>query len=204
VSVRPLPPRIVFATTNRRKLAEVAAMLAPRGVEVVAVDAVLPGWSIEENGVTFEENARAKALDVARRARVVALGDDSGLEVTALGGAPGVCSARYAGEGATDGANVATLLAALRDVPAAARQAAFRCALALAWPDGELLEVEGRCEGMIASAPIGAGGFGYDPVFVDAGTGRTFAELADGEKNARSHRGRALAALCARVDRPSP
>jgi XTP/dITP diphosphohydrolase len=204
VSVRPLPPRIVFATTNRRKLAEVATMLAPRGVEVVAVDTVLPGWRIEENGVTFEENARVKALDVARRAQVVALGDDSGLEVTALGGAPGVRSARYAGEGATDGANVAALLAALRDVPAAARQAAFRCALALAWPDGELLEVEGRCEGMIALAPIGAGGFGYDPIFVDAETGRTFAALADGEKNARSHRGRALAALCARVDRPSP
>lgn len=197
-----LPVRIVVATTNRGKLAEVGAVLAPRGVEVVGIDGILAGWTIEEHGATFEENARAKALDVARRAGVVALGDDSGLEVAALDGAPGVRSARYAGEHATDAANVAKLLSALRDVPPERRGAAFRCALALAWPDGTLVEVEGRCAGSIASAPSGRGGFGYDPVFVDPATGRTFGELDPAEKNARSHRGRALAALCAALGAP--
>ena len=197
-----LPRRLVVATTNRGKLVEVTALLAPRAVEVVSVDTVLPGWTLEENGTTFEENARAKAVDVARRAGLPALGDDSGLEVAALGGAPGVRSARYAGAHATDAENVARLLVALRDVPDGARQAAFRCALALAWPDATLLEVEGRCEGTIAHAPSGAGGFGYDPVFIDAASGRTFAELGAAEKNARSHRGRALAALCARLATP--
>lgn len=201
---RPFPRRLVVATTNRGKVAEVAALLALRGVEVVPVDAILPGWTIAEHGTTFEENARAKAFDVARRAQVAALGDDSGLEVVALGGAPGVRSARYAGDGAADAANVARLLNALRDVPASARQAAFRCALALASPDGEVVEVAGRCEGTIAFAPRGSGGFGYDPVFVDVATGRTFAELTADEKNARSHRGRALAALCARLECASP
>jgi XTP/dITP diphosphohydrolase len=204
VNPRPFPRRLVVATTNRGKLAEVAALLTPRGVEVVPVDAVLPAWTIAEHGTTFEENARAKAFDVAWRAQVAALGDDSGLEVVALGGAPGVRSARYAGDGATDATNVAKLLSVLRDVPARARQAAFRCALALASPDGEVVEVEGRCDGTIAFAPRGNGGFGYDPVFIDAATGRTFAELAADEKNARSHRGRALAALCARFERVSP
>ena len=194
-----LPRRLVVATTNRGKLAEVTALLLPRAVEVVSVDSVLPGWTIEENGVTFEANARAKAVDAARRTGLPALADDSGLEVTALGGAPGVRSARYAGEHATDAENVARLLGALRDVPDGARQAAFRCALALAWPDDALLEVEGRCEGTIARAPRGAGGFGYDSVFVDPTSGRTFAELDAAEKNTRSHRGRALAALCTRL-----
>ncbi len=197
------PSRLVVATTNRGKLGEVRALLAPRGVDVVPVDVVLPGWTLVEVGATFAENARAKATDVACRAGVAALADDSGLEVVALDGAPGVRSARYAGEGASDGANVAKLLAAMRDVAADARQAAFRCALALAGPDGEVVEVEGRCEGTIAFAPRGTRGFGYDPVFVDVATGRTFAELGAAEKNARSHRARALAALCARFV-PSP
>jgi len=195
-----LPRRLVVATTNRGKLAEVTTLLAPRGVEVIPVDAVLPGWTLEEHGATFAENARAKARHVAERAGLPALGDDSGLEVAALAGAPGVRSARYAGEGATDAMNVARLLEALRDVPTASRQAAFRCALALAWPDGMLVAVEGRCEGTIALAPRGQGGFGYDPVFVDVASGRTFAELDAADKHARSHRGRALAALCARLD----
>ena len=197
-----LPPRLVIATTNRGKLTELTSLLGPHGVEVVGVATLLPGWSVEETGVTFAENARLKAVDVAHRLRQPALADDSGLEVAALGNAPGVRSARYGGEHASDAENVAKLLAALREVPDDHRRAAFRCALALAWPDGSLLEVEGRCEGTIARAPRGASGFGYDPVFVDPASGETFAELGETEKGARSHRGRALVALCERLGVP--
>jgi len=190
----------VLATANRGKLAEVAAILGPRGVEVVPADDLVPGWSVVEDGATFADNARLKARDLARRAGLPALADDSGLEVAVLGGRPGVRSARYAGEDATDAANVARLLAELRDVPAGRRQAAFHCALALAWPDGRLVEAEGRSEGTIAVAPRGSGGFGYDPVFLDPESGRTFAELPAEVKNTRSHRRRALDALCARLE----
>ena len=189
------PPHLVFATTNRGKLREVAEILAPDGVTVVGVDDVVPGWSIVEDGETFADNARVKARDLASRAGLPALGADSGLEVDALGGRPGVRSARYAGEHATDQANTALLLRELRDVPDAARGAAFRCALALAWPDGRLVEADGRCKGRIAHAPRGDGGFGYDPVFLDPASGRTFAELPAEAKNAFSHRRRALDAL---------
>ena len=189
------PPRLVLATTNRGKLREVAEILAADGVQVVGIADVAPGWQVVEDGSTFAENARIKARDLARRAGLPALGDDSGLEVAALGGRPGVRSARYAGEDATDARNVALLLEELREVAADARLAAFRCALALAWPDGTLVEAEGRCEGRIAPAPRGGGGFGYDPVFVDPASGRTFAELPAEAKNAFSHRRRALDAL---------
>jgi XTP/dITP diphosphohydrolase len=189
------PPRLVFATTNRGKLREVAEILVADGVQVVGIADVAPGWQVVEDGGTFVENARIKAHDLARRAGMPALGDDSGLEVDALGGRPGVHSARYAGEHATDAENVALLLAELRDVADDSRSAAFRCALALAWPDGTLVEAEGRCEGRIARAPRGSGGFGYDPVFVDPGSGRTFAELPAEAKNAFSHRRRALDVL---------
>jgi XTP/dITP diphosphohydrolase len=201
VSGGAFPARVVLATTNRGKLAEVTAVLGAHGIEVMGVAEVIPDWTIEETGATFEENARAKARDVAARTGMPALADDSGLEVEALGGAPGVRSARYAGEDASDTDNVARLLTALRAVPENARRAAFRCALALAWPDGSVVEAEGRCDGVIAVAPRGGAGFGYDPVFIDTGTGRTFAELDAAEKNARSHRGRALAALVARLQR---
>jgi XTP/dITP diphosphohydrolase len=197
-----LPRRLVVATTNCGKLQELKSLLGPHGVAVVSVATLLPGWSVEETGTTFAENARLKAVDVARRLREPALADDSGLEVAALGGAPGVRSARYASEHATDADNVAELLAALRDVADDRRQAAFRCALALAWPGGALLEVDGRCEGTIAREPRGTSGFGYDPVFVDPASGKTFAELDEVEKSARSHRGRALVALCERLGVP--
>ena len=200
IGSRRQPSRIVLATTNRGKLLEIRALLAPRGIDVVQVDTVLPGWTLAEGGTTFAENARAKAVDVARRTGVPALGDDSGLEVDALGGAPSIRSARYAGEGATDAMNVAKLLEAMRDVPIGNRRATFRCALALAWPDGTVVEVEGRCDGTIALAPRGDGGFGYDPVVVDEATGLTFAELGADAKNTSSHRARALAALGARLE----
>ena len=189
------PPRLVFATTNPGKLREVAEILGAEGVEVVGIDDVAPGWQVVEDGITFAENARIKARDLARRTGLPVLGDDSGLEVDALGGRPGVRSARYAGEDATDAENVTQLLAELGDVADHARTAAFRCALALAWPDGSLVEAEGRCDGRIARAPRGSGGFGYDPVFLDPASGRTFGELPAEAKNAFSHRRRALDAL---------
>ena len=191
------PARLALATSNRGKVAEVAAILAPRGVEILAADALVPGWQVVEDGVTFAENARRKALDLVRRAGIPALADDSGLAVAALEGRPGVRSARYAGEGASDAENVTRLLAELRDVPDPERGAAFHCAVALAWPGGRLVEAEGRCEGKIARQPRGSGGFGYDPVFIDLETGRSFAELPSDAKNARSHRRRALEALAA-------
>jgi XTP/dITP diphosphohydrolase len=190
-----LPPRLVFATTNRGKLREVAEILAADGVTVVGIADVAPEWRVVEDGATFAANARIKALDLARRTGLPALGDDSGLEVDALDARPGVRSARYAGEDASDAENVALLLRELRDVPEGARGAAFRCALALAWPDGTLVEADGRCTGRIAHAPRGSGGFGYDPVFVDPASGRTFGELSAETKNAFSHRRRALDAL---------
>jgi XTP/dITP diphosphohydrolase len=192
-----LPARLVLATGNRGKLAEVRAILGARGVEVAAAIDVAPGWSLVEDGETFEANARKKAVDLAERTGAPALGDDSGLEVEALGGRPGVRSARYAGEHATDAENVARLLAEMEAVPDARRAAAFRCVMVLAWPDGRTAIGEGRCAGTIAGVARGQGGFGYDPVFVDPATGRTFAELSAEEKNARSHRRRALDALCA-------
>jgi XTP/dITP diphosphohydrolase len=189
------PARLVFATTNRGKLREVGAILAADGVTVVGSADVVPGWQVVEDGVTFAANARIKAVDLARRSGLPTLGDDSGLEVDALGGRPGVRSARYAGAHATDAANVALLLRELHDTPDEARGAAFRCALALAWPDGAVVEADGRCEGRIARSPRGAGGFGYDPVFVDPESGHTFGELPAETKNAFSHRRRALDAL---------
>ncbi|MCC6765184.1 MAG: XTP/dITP diphosphatase [Deltaproteobacteria bacterium] len=189
------PPRLVFATGNRGKLREVARILAPAGVTVVGIADVAPEWRVVEDGATFAANARLKAESLTRRTGLPALGDDSGLEVAALGGRPGVRSARYAGAHATDAENTARLLGELADVPDDARAAAFRCALVLAWPDGRSVEAEGRCEGVIARTPRGAGGFGYDPVFVDPASGRTFAELPTEAKNAFSHRRRALDAL---------
>jgi XTP/dITP diphosphohydrolase len=193
-----LPSRLVVATTNRGKLREMAEILAADGCEVLGLDAVGLGggrWHVEETGVTFAENARLKAHALARLVALPALGDDSGLEVAALGGRPGVRSARYAGEGAGDADNITVLLQEMTDVPDGERHAAFRCALALAWPDGALVEADGRCEGWIARAPRGTGGFGYDPVFVDPASGRTFGELPAEAKNAFSHRRRALDAL---------
>ena len=189
------PPRLVFATTNRGKLREVGEILGPLGVAVAGIDDVAPGWTVVEDGRTFAENARIKARDLAQRTGLPVLGDDSGLEVDALDGRPGVRSARYAGDHATDAENTALLLREMADVPDEARSAAFRCALALAWPDGTIVEADGRCAGTIARAPRGSGGFGYDPVFVDPATGGTFGELPADAKNHFSHRRRALDAL---------
>ena len=151
---------------------------------------------IVEDGHTFEENARKKAEALYRWIKRPVLADDSGLEVDALDGQPGVFSARYAGEGATDEANNAKLLAALQSVPAHQRQARFRCVLVMMVDEDRQLVAEGTCEGVILDAPRGTGGFGYDPLFYVPSLGKTLAELSE-EKNRISHRGAALRQLAA-------
>lgn len=191
---------LLLATSNRGKLAELTAMLADLPIEVVSLAAALPGKpQVTEDGATLEDNARIKARAAALDTTMVTIGEDSGLEVDALDGRPGVRSARFAHEGATDAENNAALLAALEEVEDDQRSARFRTVMVLIdpWADGEPKElvVEGRCEGVIARAPSGTGGFGYDPLFVVASAGRTMAELPAAEKNRVSHRARAFAAL---------
>jgi XTP/dITP diphosphohydrolase len=196
------PPKrpLVVATRNRGKLAEFASLLAGLPVEVHVLGDVAPGDPpVIEDGTTFAENAIKKARAAARATGMLALGDDSGLEVDALDGRPGVRSARFAGEDADDAANNAALLAALRGCgrppPFSAR---FRCVLALVDPRSPASDptvVEGRCEGTIGSSPRGSNGFGYDPIFILGGADKTMAELGPDEKNRISHRGRAFAAL---------
>lgn len=188
--------RVVLATANADKAREIAEILGP-AVEVVARPAGVP--EVEETGATLLENARLKAQAVGAAASLPALADDTGLEVDALGGAPGVQSSRYAGRGATYADNVAKLLGELAGVPEDRRTARFRTVVVLAFPDGREVVAEGVVEGHIATAPRGAGGFGYDPVFVpdEDPAGRTFAEMPAADKHAISHRGRALRALAA-------
>jgi len=186
---------LIIATRNAGKVREIGEVLAGMEVRLLSL-ADLPGApEIEETGATFEENARAKALGIARWSGKIALADDSGLEIDALGGEPGVLSNRYAGEGATDAERTAKVLRLMEDTPEAERSARFRCSAALAAPGGEVTVVEGVVEGAIALAPRGGGGFGYDPIFVPEGDTRTMAELTPDEKNRISHRGRALRAL---------
>jgi XTP/dITP diphosphohydrolase len=190
--------RTVLASANPGKLRELAALLAPFSLELIAQSA-LGIDSPPETGATFEANALLKARHAASSAGLPALADDSGLEVDALGGGPGVRSARFAGEGASDAQNLARLLAQLASVPAEHRQARYRCVVVLvrSGEDDTPLIARGSWEGRIAERPRGAGGFGYDPVFVPAGEQRTAAELSPEEKNAVSHRARALEALIA-------
>ena len=191
--------RVVVATANRGKLAEIRSALAFDGWEFVTADDLgFDPLDVVESGDTFEANAALKAHEYHRVFGLAALADDSGLEVDALGGAPGVYSARYAGEDATDADNNLKLLAALDAVPARERTARFRCVVVLVAEDGSETVAAGVCEGVIGFEPRGSGGFGYDPLFLPAATpGRTMAELELPEKNAISHRGAALRALAA-------
>jgi XTP/dITP diphosphohydrolase len=184
--------RLLLASRNPGKLAELRALLRGLTVEVVARPD-LP--EVAETGSTFIENAILKARAAATWSGEWALADDSGLEVDALGGAPGVFSARYAGPDATDADRNARLLAELAGTPDASRTARFRCAVALAAPDGRLWTAEGTCEGRIARAPRGTHGFGYDPIFWLPDRHCTLAELLPEEKDRVSHRARALAAI---------
>ena len=197
---------LVFATRNRGKLVELRQLLP--GVDVLAIDeaAARLGRDIPEvveDGDTFEANAIKKAREVSAATGLPALADDSGLEVDALGGAPGVYSARYAGEAAGDAANNAKLLVALAGVPADRRAARFHAVLALADVAGPLgaqvLTAHGTCEGLILDAPRGTGGFGYDPLFWFPDLSATFAELGVGTKGEQSHRARAMRALAPRL-----
>jgi XTP/dITP diphosphohydrolase len=189
---------IVLASSNAGKLAELSSLLLDLPVELVSIEDVLgEPFSVQEDGDTFEENAKLKARAACTATRMVCLADDSGLEVDALGGRPGVRSARFAHERATDAENNAALLRELDNVDDDARQARFRCVLALASPwQSDVRCAEGRAEGAIARTPRGSGGFGYDPLFIVEGHGvKVMAELSEQEKNRISHRGRAMRAL---------
>ncbi|MDB4960787.1 MAG: non-canonical purine pyrophosphatase, rdgB/HAM1 family [Myxococcales bacterium] len=197
---------LVFATRNKGKLVELRQLLP--GVDVLSVDEAAQRLGREipeviEDADTFAGNAIKKAREVSQVTGLPALADDSGLEVDALGGAPGVYSARYAGEGAGDAANNAKLLAALAGVPAAERTARFRCVLALADVAGalgtETLTADGVCEGTLLDEARGTGGFGYDPLFLFPELGKTFAELGVGTKGDLSHRARAMRAIKPRL-----
>ena len=183
---------LVLATRNPHKLREFDALLAPHRVLPLPDEVELP----PETGDTFAENATDKARTAADATGMTAIADDSGIAAAALGGRPGVRSARYAGERATDEENLQKLL---REVPDGDRRVAYVCALACAEPHAGVHVVEGRCDGMLATEPRGDGGFGYDPAFVplDRDDGRTMAELTPEEKDAISHRGRAARALLA-------
>ena len=189
---------LVLASSNPGKLREFAALLAPLRVELLA-QGTLGIPAPPETGSSFLANAVLKARHAAARSGLAALADDSGLEVDALGGRPGVWSARFAGEGASDAANLQRLLLELEEVPEAARQARYQCIIACvrSATDPAPLIASGTWEGRIARTPAGSGGFGYDPVFVPAGETRTVAQLSARQKNALSHRAQALQALVA-------
>lgn len=188
---------VVVATGNKGKLAEIRSALDFGGWHFVAAGELDAGWpSPEEDGDTFEANARIKALAARERFGCAALADDSGLEVDALDGEPGVYSSRYAGPCATDAENNSRLLIALKDVPEADRTARFRSTIVFIDEDGTETVADGACEGRMAFEGRGEGGFGYDPLFLPKATpGRTMAELSMSEKNEISHRGAALRAL---------
>ena len=186
--------QFIIATGNAHKLLELERILAPLGIDAVSTKA--KGISlddVEETGTTFEENAYLKAKAACDKTGLPAVADDSGLCVDALNGEPGVYSARYAGEDATDEQRYQKLLENLKDVPAEKRTARFVSAVCCVWPSGESLTVRGECEGTIGSRPLGENGFGYDPVFMVGE--KSFAQLSAEEKDAISHRGRALVKL---------
>ena len=196
------PPRIAVASRNPHKLREIARICAGWPVEWVTVrDDPQRFPEVEETGDTYLENATLKARAVAAALDLPALADDSGIEVDALGGAPGPRSARYAGEDATDEQNLHQLIRSLKGVPAGGRTARYRCVAVLASPDGGQLDAEAECEGALIGAPRGVAGFGYDPIFVPAGWDQTMAELTDEQKDRISHRGRAFRALAELVER---
>ncbi|HEX7131073.1 MAG TPA: RdgB/HAM1 family non-canonical purine NTP pyrophosphatase [Iamia sp.] len=190
--------KLVLATANPHKTTEIRSILATAGVAVELVPRPDDVPDVVEDAPDLEGNARLKAAALAAATGLPALSDDTGLEVDALDGRPGVRSARYAGEDGDAAANVAKLLDELAAVPSAGRTARFRTVAMVRWPDGRELAAEGVVEGVIAPAPRGDGGFGYDPVFLaEEGRGLSFAEMDAAAKDAISHRGRALRALAA-------
>lgn len=193
------PVVLVLATRNMGKTEEIRALLAGHPVVLKNLDDFGPIPEVVEDGETFDDNAYKKASFTARVLGLPAIADDSGLVVAALNGEPGVYSARYAGEDADDAANNAKLLKAMAGV--SDRRAAFQCVISIAVPTGAALTYEGRCDGVIAQAPSGAGGFGYDPLFFCPDKGKTFAELTLEEKGEISHRGKALKEVTEEFDK---
>jgi XTP/dITP diphosphohydrolase len=204
----PDKPLVVLASRNRGKISEYRRMLQQAGFSVMGMDeaGVDPGVELPEEGDTFEANALQKASALQKITGGWTLGDDSGLEVDALGGAPGVFSARYSGSQERgpqrDRANYEKLLDELRDVADGQRTARFVCAIAMPGPQGAVITSRGVCEGRIVREPAGQGGFGYDPVFMARGYDLTMAQLSMDQKNRISHRGRALRALVQKLKNP--
>ncbi|MET3574607.1 XTP/dITP diphosphatase [Bhargavaea ullalensis] len=186
---------VIIATKNRGKAKDFETLLAPYGIRVLTLHDVAEDLDVEETGDTFHENARLKAETVAERLGKIVIADDSGLAVDALGGRPGVYSARFSGEGATDEKNIEKLLGELKDVGDEDRTARFICVLAVAGPGLQTRYYEGTCEGRIMRTPAGENGFGYDPVFYVPNEERTMAQLTPEEKAAVSHRGEAIRRL---------
>ena len=187
--------RLLVASRNPSKLEELRRILDGAGLDVVGLADVPPFAEAPETGATFEENALAKARDAVAATGLPTVADDSGIAVDALNGMPGVLSARWAGSAKSDAANLALVLEQVADVPDERLTAAFVCAAALVQPSGESVVVRGEWPGTLVRKPRGTNGFGYDPIFVPAGETRTSAELTTSEKDAVSHRGRALAQL---------
>ncbi len=187
--------RLVVASGNTHKVQEVKKILAPMGFHVRSMKEIKKELDIQEDGGSFEENALIKARALSAISREIVLADDSGLEVEALDGAPGIYSARYAGVHGDDQANNDRLLRELEDVPWEKRGARFYCAIAVVFPHGEEIVVNGECKGFIGYEPKGTNGFGYDPLFYIPELGKTFAQLEPEEKNRISHRSRALKKL---------
>lgn len=188
-----IPKKLVLATRNPKKIREIRAILKDLDLEFLTLESI-PGFSLKivEDGTTFEENAVKKAGAVARHTGFYALADDSGIVVEILKGRPGIFSSRYAGEGSTDKENNQKLLRELEGVPLGERAARYVCVIALVGPDGSKKTFKGECRGVIAEAPKGEGGFGYDPIFFIPEKGKTMAELSLEEKNLISHRAIAL------------
>ena len=199
--------RLLVATRNQGKLKELKKLLAGCPFTLVSLTDVGIGDEIPETGATFEENAILKATACARASGLVSLADDSGLEVDALGGEPGVMSSRYAGARANDEQRTAFLLEKLNNIPESRWDARFRCVIAVAWPGGPVDVYSGDCNGRIVRTPRGSGGFGYDPVFLLPELGKTMAELTPCAKNRMSHRAvatRKVVAVLAATDRRPP
>jgi len=186
-----LNPKLLLATNNTGKVKEFRNLLAGIPFELVTPKEIGIVMDVDETGATYRENARLKACALATQSGLLTLADDSGIEIDALNGAPGVMSARYAGENASDAERVNFLLSKLKDVPQEKRTARFYCVIAIAHPDGKVEYCDGECKGTIAFEPSGASGFGYDPVFYLPEFGKAMAELTAEIKNQISHRARA-------------
>ncbi len=188
--------KLLIATHNRGKVIEISQMLAQAGVDCLSLEDARVTFDVEETGTTFIENATLKAVQYSLATRLLTLADDSGLQIDALGGEPGIYTSRYGGAGLTQPERNQLVLTKLADVPPEERTARFRCVMVLCAADGRVLQsTEGICEGRIAAEPAGDGGFGYDPIFWRDDEGMTLSQMSPAGKDAISHRGNALRAI---------